>query len=171
MNSDSLVLCCICVGGLIPVGICCLVGGLVSESSQTADPPTGPPFSSASHSFSLIQPEGSVASVNWLDANIYIWLFQLLVGSFGGSHDRSLFCEHSIASVIVSSLAPRPIEFDPTYSLSAPLHLYSVVLINSNNYGSEFWLWDGNPIPHLMPCLSAGGGFYKFPLSTVGHFI
>jgi hypothetical protein len=25
--------------------------------------------------------------------------------------------------------------------------------------------------PHLMPCLCAGGGLYKFPLLTVGHFI
>jgi hypothetical protein len=25
--------------------------------------------------------------------------------------------------------------------------------------------------PPLMPCLSAGGGLYKFPLSNVGHFI
>jgi hypothetical protein len=33
------------------------------------------------------------------------------------------------------------------------------------------WLWDGNPIPQLMPYLSTGGGLYKFPLPTVGHFI
>jgi hypothetical protein len=31
--------------------------------------------------------------------------------------------------------------------------------------------WDGNPIPHLMSCFSAGGRLYKFPLPTVGHFI
>ena len=28
----------------------------------------------------------------------------------------------------------------------------------------EFRLWDGNSFSHLMPCLSAGGGLYKFPL-------
>jgi hypothetical protein len=33
---------------------------------------------------SLIQQQGSAASVHWLGANIYIWLFQLLVGYFGG---------------------------------------------------------------------------------------
>jgi hypothetical protein len=33
---------------------------------------------------SLIQQQGSAASVHWLDANICIWLFQLRVGSFGG---------------------------------------------------------------------------------------
>ena len=32
---------------------------------------------------SLIQQQGSTASVHWLSGNICIWLFQLLVGSFG----------------------------------------------------------------------------------------
>jgi hypothetical protein len=32
----------------------------------------------------LIQQQGSSASVHWLGANICIWLFQLLVGSFWG---------------------------------------------------------------------------------------
>ena len=41
------VLCCICIGGLISAGACCLVGGPVSERSresrliETAGPPTG----------------------------------------------------------------------------------------------------------------------------------
>jgi hypothetical protein len=30
----------------------------------------------------LIQQQGSLVSVHWLGANIFIWLFQLLVGSF-----------------------------------------------------------------------------------------
>ena len=46
-----------------------------------------------------------------------------------------------------------------------------VILSDRSNYGSVFCLWDGNPILHLMPCLSVGGGLYKFPLHTVGHFI
>ena len=46
-----------------------------------------------------------------------------------------------------------------------------VILSDRNNYGSELWLWDGNPIPHLMPCLPARGGLYKFPLPTVWPFI
>ena len=33
---------------------------------------------------SLIQQQGSAASVHWLGANICIWLFQLLAGSFRG---------------------------------------------------------------------------------------
>jgi len=62
----------------------------VSERSQgsrlieTAGPPIGSLSSPASSSFSLIQPQGSAVSVHWLDANSYIWLFQLLVGSFRG---------------------------------------------------------------------------------------
>jgi hypothetical protein len=47
----------------------------------------------------------------------------------------------------------------------------TVILSDRNNYGSELWLWDGNPIPHLIPCLPARGGLYKFPLPTVRHFI
>jgi hypothetical protein len=43
---------------------------------------------------------------------------------------------------------------------------FLAVLSDKNNYGSEMWLWDGNPIPHLMSCLPAGGGLYKFPLPT-----
>jgi hypothetical protein len=50
---------------------CCLVGGSVSERSQwsrlveTDGLPMGPPFSSASSSLSLIQPQGSFMSVQW----------------------------------------------------------------------------------------------------------
>jgi hypothetical protein len=33
------------------------------------------------------------------------------------------------------------------------------------------WLWNGNPIPHLISCLPVRSGLYKFPLPTVGHFI
>jgi hypothetical protein len=71
-------------------GVCCLVGGSVSERSQgsrlieTAGPLTGSPSSSASSSFPLIQQQGLAASVHWLPANICTWLFQLLVGSFRG---------------------------------------------------------------------------------------
>jgi hypothetical protein len=46
-----------------------------------------------------------------------------------------------------------------------------------NSFRQEkLWVRDvtvgwGKPIPHLMPCLPAGGGLSKFPLPTVGHFI
>jgi hypothetical protein len=89
-HPDPSVLCCICVGGLLSAGVCCLAGGPMSERSQrsrlveTAGPPTGLPPSSASSSFFLIQPQGSEASVHWLGVNICIWLFLLLVGSFRG---------------------------------------------------------------------------------------
>jgi hypothetical protein len=51
MNTDPDVLYCMCVGGLISSGICCLFGGPVFEKSQgsrlieTAGSPTGSPFS------------------------------------------------------------------------------------------------------------------------------
>jgi hypothetical protein len=61
---NTTVLYCMCVGGLISAGICCLVGGLVSERSQgfrlveTAGLPTELPFSTASlFSFSFLKPE------------------------------------------------------------------------------------------------------------------
>jgi hypothetical protein len=56
MNTDQVVLCCMCVGVLISVGVCCLFGGPVFEKFwgsrliETAGPPTGLPFSSASFS-------------------------------------------------------------------------------------------------------------------------
>jgi hypothetical protein len=75
LNPDLEVLCCICSGGLLSAGVCCLVGGPVSERSwgsriiETAGPPTGSPSSSASSGLSLIQPQGLEASVLWLGAN------------------------------------------------------------------------------------------------------
>jgi hypothetical protein len=41
-----------------------------SRLVETAGPPTGLPSSSASFSLSLIQPQGSTASVLWLGVNI-----------------------------------------------------------------------------------------------------
>jgi hypothetical protein len=55
-----------------------------SRLIETSGSPKGSPSSSASFSLSLIQQQGSAASVYWLGANICIWLFQLLVGSFIG---------------------------------------------------------------------------------------
>jgi hypothetical protein len=69
------------------ITLCMLFGGPVFERSggsiliENADPPTGSPTSSASFSLSLIQQQGSAASVHWLGATICLWLFQLLIGS------------------------------------------------------------------------------------------
>jgi hypothetical protein len=72
--------------GLISAGVCCLVGGSVSKRSwgsrsvKTAGLPIGFPSSSASSSFSLIQPQGSGASVYSLGVNICIgWVFERAV--------------------------------------------------------------------------------------------
>jgi hypothetical protein len=77
MNTDPAVLYCICVGGLISAGVCCLVDGSVFERYggsrliETASP-TVSHSTSASFSLSLIQPQGSAASVHWLGTNICI---------------------------------------------------------------------------------------------------
>jgi hypothetical protein len=55
-----------------------------SRLIETSGPHTGLPSSSPSSRFSLIKKQASAASVHWLDTNICICLFQLLVGSFGG---------------------------------------------------------------------------------------
>ena len=89
IETDPVVFCSICVEVLILAILCCLLVIPVSERSggsrsiETAGPPRGLPSSSASSSFFLIQPQGSAASVRWLGENICIWLFYLLVGSFG----------------------------------------------------------------------------------------
>ena len=92
LSPDQAVLCCICVGSLISAGICCLVGGPVSERSrgyrliETAGLPTGSPPSSASSSFPLIQPLGSAASVHWSasDSSASCWVFwrAVMLGPF-----------------------------------------------------------------------------------------
>jgi hypothetical protein len=63
---------------LISAGICCLVGGSVSERflrsrlPETAGLPIQSPSFLASSSFSLIQAQGSLASVHCLGVNICI---------------------------------------------------------------------------------------------------
>jgi hypothetical protein len=59
MNTDPEVLYCMCIGGLMSAGVCCLFGGPVFERSwgsrliETAGPPAGLPFSSSSFTFIL----------------------------------------------------------------------------------------------------------------------
>ena len=65
LRPDEAILCCMCVGGLLPASVCCLVGVSLSERSctsmfvKTAVFPVGWPSSSTSSSLSLIQPQGS----------------------------------------------------------------------------------------------------------------
>ena len=61
------------VGSVIAAGVCCLIGGSVSERLVEI---SGLPMSSssASSSLSLIHPQGSPASLHWLDVSICIWL-------------------------------------------------------------------------------------------------
>jgi hypothetical protein len=78
---------------------------------------------------------------------------------------------------MISHTFRPPFELDPILDLSLDLLFLRLIFIyipavlsDRKIYGSKFLLSYGNPIPHLMPCLSAGGRLYKFPLSTVGHF-
>ena len=71
-----------------------------------------------------------------------------------------------------------PLEMDPKWSQSQDLLSFtlffifvSAVLSDRNNSGSEFLTGKATPSLYLMPCLSTGGGLYKFLLPTVGHFI
>jgi hypothetical protein len=180
LNLDPAVLCSICIGGLISAGVCFLVGGPVYDKSQgsrlveTAGSPTVSSSFSASYSFSLIQPWGSEASVHWSGVNIWLsvalWVFWRAIMIVP-------FCELTIASIIVSDLvafSSARSQFRPFTGPLFPRALLHFCLCSSfrqKQLWIIFWLWDGNHIPHFMPCLSVGGGLYKFPIPTVGYFI
>ena len=86
------VLCCICVGGLISASICCLVGSPVFERSQgfrlieTADPPTG---FALLHSFFHLSPNSTIGVSSfcplvgckylYLTLSAACWIFQRAV--------------------------------------------------------------------------------------------
>jgi hypothetical protein len=96
----------------------------------------------------------------WVFCNVvmlvaFLWALHSLSQILGPPHNLDLTLGLSLDPLFLRLL-----------SISIPAFL-SVM----NNYRSEFWPWVGNSLPHLMPCLSAGGGFYKFPLPTVRHFI
>jgi hypothetical protein len=57
---------------------------------------------------SLIQQQGSAASVHWLGVNICMWLLERLVVSSRVQSCLVPFCEHSLASVIVTGFRTSP---------------------------------------------------------------
>jgi hypothetical protein len=69
LSPDQKVLCCMWVRGPISAGVCCLVDGSVSGAQIKWDCWSyyGLPSSLASSSFFLIQSQGSLASVHWLE--------------------------------------------------------------------------------------------------------
>jgi hypothetical protein len=75
-----------------------LVGGSVSGSSlgygfvETAGLPMGSLSLSASSILLLIQPQGSLTSIQWLGLSIYICLSQLLVGPLWGQPCQTPIC-------------------------------------------------------------------------------
>ena len=83
-----------CVGVLISAGVCCLFGGAVFERTQgsglidTAGPPTGSHFSSASFSLPQLNNRGELLlSIGWMQIYDY---FSCSMGLSKGSHNRSL---------------------------------------------------------------------------------
>ena len=177
------VLCCVRVGGLISAGICCLVGCPVSERYQgsrlieTAGPPKGSPSSLASSIFPLIQPQGSAVSVHSLGTNICVWLLApcwvfhraVMIGPF-------LWVLYSLSNSVRPwglhlSWVPLWVCCWISFSLGSSPFLSLQFFQTGTIMGQSFWLWDGNPIPYLMLCPSAGGELYKFPLPMIQHFI
>jgi hypothetical protein len=93
--------------------ICYLLSGSVSERSQgsgiveTAGLPMELPSSSSS-SLSLIQPQGSPTSAQWLAIGICICFSLLLVGPLEEQPWLTPVCKHTIALVTVLGLGASP---------------------------------------------------------------
>jgi hypothetical protein len=77
----------------------------------------------------------------------------------------------------VSGLGASPwagAHFGPVTGLSFPqdpLHLHPRSSFRQDQLCVRDLTVDGNPIPHLMPGLSAGVRLYKFPFPNAQHFI
>ena len=84
---------------------------LGSRLIETAGPPTGSPSSSASSSFSLIQPQGSAQpqklSIGWVQISASD-LFSCLLDLSESSHDRPLSVSTPLALVLMSGLGISP---------------------------------------------------------------
>ena len=88
MNTDPEVLYCMCVGGHISAGVCCLFGGPVFERSQDSRliETAGFPTRIAFLSFFQLFPNSATGVSSFCPSlrYKYLHLTQLLVGSFGG---------------------------------------------------------------------------------------
>jgi hypothetical protein len=95
LRPDQSVLCCICVRGLVPAHVCCLVGGSESERSQgfwlleIAVLPMRLPSSSTSSCHSLIQARGPDFSP-LVGCNFLHLTLGCLLGHSDDSHARLL---------------------------------------------------------------------------------
>jgi hypothetical protein len=125
---------------------------------------------------SLIQPQGSAASVHWLGVNICKYLtFSCLLGLEECGHARYP-CQYSKDLVIISGLGTPWVgsHFGPVAGPSfpqAPFNFHTCCSFRQE----QLWIriltvgWQPPQAPcNLMPCLPAGGGLYKFPLLLSG---
>ena len=142
MSPDEAVLCCLCVGGLVSVGVCCLVGGSVAKISQGSR---------------LVETDGLSASDS----------LSCLLRAYGG-YDRHTIWSVIVPSLRAPSWARS--HFGPVTErsfLHSCLHFCSC----SSFTQEQIWVraFDcgmATPSLHLMPCLFIGGELYKFPLLT-----
>jgi hypothetical protein len=121
----------------------------VSDKSQgsrlveTAGPPTGSPFSSASSGFPLFNHRGQLLlSIGWVQISTSD-SFSCLLGLSEGSRDRLLFVHHSLSnSIRLWSLLMSWIPIWACYWTPISLRLLSIlvpeVLSARNNSGPEF---------------------------------
>jgi hypothetical protein len=141
------------VGGLISAGIYWFSGKHWFERSWGSRL-TGSPFSSASSSFSLIQPQGLSASVHFTQPiDPFLWVLYSLSNSVWPwdvplSWIPLLACHWTFFSLRL-------------FFISIP-----VIISERSNYGSEVWLWYVTLIPYLMSYLPTECGLYNFPLPT-----
>jgi hypothetical protein len=113
----------------------------------------GSPSSSASSRFSLVQPQGSLASFHWLGVSICTWLFQMLIGPIRGQPNQAPARKHTIASVTVSGPGASPwaeSQIGPATGPPFPRLFFSfvpAVPLDRDNSGSEFLAVGWQPHP------------------------
>ena len=134
----------------------------------------GPPFSSASSSFPLIQTQGSLTSVQWLGINICFCL-SCLLGLLEDNHANLLFVSTPQHSVRPWNL---PLRWIPSWAGHWTVFPQSLLRFCTFSFfrQEQFWvrIFDcemATPSLYLMPSLFTGGGLFQFPFPTVGHFI
>jgi hypothetical protein len=156
LRSGQADFCCICVLGLWPAHVFCLVGSSVSERShgsrlvETAGLPMGFQLSSAASTLTLIPLQGSPDSVHLFVINICFYFSQLLVQPLKGQ--PYLYEHHSISNSVRPWILP--LRWNPNWSgqwTSYPFSLFSIFVpaapLDRNNSESQFLTVGWQPHP------------------------